>query len=143
MPERVLLVLDDVWDQDELGYWISRKILMSGSLCIVTSRTTRVFEKLIQLDVNQEIYIHDVQQLSPTNSKQVFKSYAFGGNYKVEQRFEKLVTNVSLACSGVQLVLKVCRALLKDEEDEDIWEEVLEKLNCGTTMDDNKIFECL
>jgi hypothetical protein len=135
--------LDDVWDQDELGYWISRKIMMNGSLCIVTSCNRCVFEKSTSLDVNQEIYIHHVQQLSVADSKQVFTSYAFGRDYEVEQRFEKLVTNVSLACGGIQLVLKVCGALLKDEENEDIWEEVLEKLSCGTIMDDNKIFKCL
>jgi len=61
----------------------------------------------------------------------------------VPPRFEGLVGDVSMACGGVPLVLKVCGSLLKDKEDVEIWKEVLKKLNCGTIIDEKKIFECL
>ncbi|KAG0583131.1 hypothetical protein KC19_3G111900 [Ceratodon purpureus] len=141
--KKILLVLDDVCDNDEMYYWISSKMLRRGSMCIVTSRNRRIFEKAYSFDMNHEVYIHDVQGLSSINSQRVFTSYAFGGEKKMKQGFEKLVVNVSEACRGVPLVLKVCGALLKDEEDVDIWNDVLKKLNCGTIMDEDKIFKCL
>ena len=57
--------------------------------------------------------------------------------------FEERVGAMSEACGGVPLVLKVCGALLKDEDDLEIWEEVMRKLKDGSKMDDKKIFECL
>jgi len=126
-----------------MGYLMSRKMLKEGSMCIVTSRNCRVFEKSTSFHLSHEVYTHDVQLLNPQDSRSVFACHAFGGDWKVPRRFGVLVGDVSMACGGVPLVLKVCGSLLKDEEDVEIWEEVLKKLNCGTIMDERKIFECL
>jgi len=93
--------------------------------------------------VNHEVYTHDVQLLSLQDSQSVFACHAFGGDGEVPLRFVCLVGDVSKACGRVPLVLKVCGSFLRDEEDVEIWEEVLKKLNCGTIMDEKKIFECL
>lgn len=58
--KRILLLSDDVCDDDEMDYLITREMLMEGSMCIVTSRNRRVVEKLNSFDVNHEIYVHDV-----------------------------------------------------------------------------------
>ncbi|KAG0579831.1 hypothetical protein KC19_4G127000 [Ceratodon purpureus] len=141
--KRVLLVLDDVCDSDAMGFWITRKMLTIGSLCIVTSRDRRVFELSCSSVMNKEVHIQHVQGLSDVDSKQVFASYAFGGVSKVNSELEMMVASMSKACGGVPLVLKVCGALLKDEVNVSIWNEVLKKLNMGTIMDEKKIFECL
>ncbi|KAG0556358.1 hypothetical protein KC19_11G047400 [Ceratodon purpureus] len=141
--KRVLIVLDDVCDSDAMGFWITRKMLSIGSLCIVTSRDRRVIELSGTLDMNEEMHIQHVQGLSNVDSKQVFASYAFGGVSKVKPELERMVASISKACGGVPLVLKVCGALLKHEVNVLIWNEVLKKLNTGTIMDEEKIFECL
>ncbi|KAG0600590.1 hypothetical protein M758_11G045700 [Ceratodon purpureus] len=141
--KRVLVVLDDVCDSDAMGFWITRKMLSIGSLCIVTSRDRRVIELSGTLDMNEEMHIQHVQGLSNVDSKQVFASYAFGGVSKVKRELERMVASISKACGGVPLVLKVCGALLKHEVNVLIWNEVLKKLNTGTIMDEEKIFECL
>ena len=141
--KKILLVLDDVRDKDEMEYWVSRKMMMEGSLCIVTSRDRRVFEKSNSFNIKDEVYIHDVQGLSLANSKRVFSWYAFGGFWKVKAEFEEMAGAMSEACCGVPLVLKVCGALLKDEDEVEIWEEVMRKLKHGSMMDDKKIFDCL
>ncbi|KAG0586335.1 hypothetical protein KC19_2G083500 [Ceratodon purpureus] len=141
--KQVLIVLDDVCDSDAMGFWITRKMLSIGSLCIVTSRDRRVIELSGRLDMNKEMHIQHVQGLSNVDSKQVFASYAFGGVSKVKPELEMMVASISKACGGVPLVLKVCGALLKNEENVSIWNEVLKKLNMGTIMDEKKIFDCL
>ncbi|KAG0619275.1 hypothetical protein M758_4G128200 [Ceratodon purpureus] len=141
--KRVLVVLDDVCDSDAMDFWITRTMLSIGSLCIVTSRDRRVIELSGTLDMNEGMHIHHVQGLSDVDSKKVFASYAFGGVSKVKPELEIMVASISKACGGVPLVLKVCGALLKHEMNVLIWNEVLKKLNTGTIMDEEKIFECL
>ncbi|KAG0568470.1 hypothetical protein KC19_6G021500 [Ceratodon purpureus] len=112
--KKLLLVLDDVHDEDgdnDIYYWISRKMLAEGSMCIITSRNSRVFEKLNSFDINREVYIHNVQRLNIVDSKRMFSSFAFGGYWTVKQGFEEMVENISNACGGVPLVLKVCGSL--------------------------------
>ncbi|KAG0584173.1 hypothetical protein KC19_3G190400 [Ceratodon purpureus] len=134
---QILLVLDDIFYGMEVNYMISRKMLAKGSMCILTSRDKAVFEELNSFDYNHEIYIHDVQVLSYKDSKQVFTSYAFGGECKIRQGLESLVELISTACGGVPLVLKICGALLKEKENMDYWEEVMLKLKCGDIMGEN------
>ena len=70
--KQILLVLDDVRDMAEMEYWVSRKMMMEGSMCIVTSRDRRVCEKSNSFNINDEVYIHDVQRLNEEDSRQVF-----------------------------------------------------------------------
>ncbi|KAG0588049.1 hypothetical protein KC19_2G211700 [Ceratodon purpureus] len=140
---RVLLVLDDVCDSDAMGFWITRKMLSNGSLCMVTSRDRRVFELSCSLDMNEEVHIQHVQGLSDVDCRRVFASYAFGGVSKVKPELERMVASISKACGGVPLVLKVCGSLLKNEANVLVWNEVMEKLNTGFIMNEEKIFGCL
>ncbi|KAG0588047.1 hypothetical protein KC19_2G211500 [Ceratodon purpureus] len=140
---RVLLVLDDVCDSDAMGFWITRKMLSNGSLCMVTSRDRRVFELSCSLDMNEEVHIQHVQGLSDVDCRRVFASYAFGGVSKVKPELERMVASISKACGGVPLVLKVCGSLLKNEGNVLVWNEVMERLNRGTIMNEEKIFGCL
>jgi len=118
-------------------------MLKEDSMYIVTARDRRVFEKSSSFHVKHEIHIHNVQLLNEEDSQSIFAYHAFGGDWKVPPRFRGLIGKVSKACGGLPLVLKVCGSLLREEEDVKIWEEVLEKLNCGTIMDERKILECL
>ena len=139
--KRILMVLDDVRESDEMEYWVSRKMFREGSMCIVTSRKRSVFEASNSFAINREVYIHDVQLLSSVDSERVLTSYAFGGYWKVRPELEEMVTGISKACGGVPLVLKVCGSLLKNKDNVNVWKEVMAKLN-GRGMMDDKIFEC-
>ncbi|KAG0601111.1 hypothetical protein M758_11G084800 [Ceratodon purpureus] len=142
--KRIFVVLDDVPDNGELYYWISSKMLTKGSMCIVTTRNRRVVEKLNNFDMKKAVHVYNVQGLGSEDSKRVFASYAFGGYWNEKTGFEELVAEISEACRGVPLVLKVCGALLKGREDAGFWNEVLKELRRGTFDDDGRrIFECL
>ncbi|KAG0561264.1 hypothetical protein KC19_9G049900 [Ceratodon purpureus] len=141
--KRILVVLDDVPDNGELYYWISRKMLTEGSMCIVTTRNRRVVEKLNKFDMKEAVHFHKVQGLGSEDSKRVFASYAFGRHWNDKPPgFGELVAEISEACRGVPLVLKVCGALLKGREDAGFWSEVLMELKSGT-FDDDGISDCL
>ena len=141
--KRILMVLDDVRESDEMEYWISRKMLREGSMCIVTSRNRSVFDASNSFAISHEVYIHDVQPLNSADSEQLFLSHAFGGYGKVRVELEKMVRGITKACGGVPLVLKVCGALLKNKSTVNVWKEVMAKLNRRGIMDNKKIFECL
>lgn len=143
--KKILLVLDDVYDDAEmLEYMLSRKMLREGSICIVTSRSKRVFEESISFqDHVHDIHVHKVNELNKEDSKKVFMSYAFGGDCKVKQGFEILVNDISRKCGGVPLVLKVFGALLKKKRDIRSWKDVLVKMNWNSAMDETGIFKCL
>jgi hypothetical protein len=94
-------------------------------------------------DIKDEMYVHHVALLGIENSKQVLSAYAFGGKGRCRAGFERLVGDVSEACGGVPLVLKVCGALLKGVESVEVWKDVLKKVKCGDIMDERKIFERL
>ena len=140
--KRILMVLDDVRESDELEYWVSRKMLRGGSMCIVTSRKRSVFEASHSFAINREVYIHDVQLLSSVDSERVLTSYVFGGYGKVRPELEEMVTGISKACGGVPLVLKVCGSLLMHNINVSDWKEVEVMLNGGGMISD-KIFDCL
>lgn len=103
--KRILMVLDDVRD--------NHKMLTEGSLCIISSRRRRVFQKSNYFDINHETYIPGVQLLSDVDSKRVFSSYAFGDDCKVKPGLEEMVGNISKGCGGAPLVLKVYGTLLR------------------------------
>ncbi|KAG0562812.1 hypothetical protein KC19_9G173000 [Ceratodon purpureus] len=126
--KRFLMVLDDVPDNGELYFWISKTMLTKGSMCIVTSRNRRVVEELRDIDMKKDVHLHNVQRLGSEDSQYVFASFAFDGHWNVKSGFEELVLKISKACGGVPLVLTVYGALVKGE-DVAIWKEVLEKLN--------------
>ena len=141
--KRILMVLDDVRESDEMEYWVSRKMLRGGSMCIVTSRKRSVFEASHSFAINREVYIHDVQLLSSVDSERVLTSYVFGGYGKVRPELEEMVTGISKACGGVPLVLKVCGSLLMHNNNLSDWKEVEVMLNGGIMISDKRIFDCL
>ena len=141
--KRILVVLDDVCENVEMEYLLSRKMILQGSMCIVTSRDKRTLQATKSFGVTGAVHVHDVQPLEYEKSRRVFTSFALGSALKVSNELEELVASITKACGGVPLVLKVCGALLKDENDMDIWKDVLKNLKCGSIMDEEKIFRCL
>jgi hypothetical protein len=138
------VVLDDVPNVEMLNYMMTRNMLREGSICILTSRDKRVFEASNIFDCKeQKVHVHEVETLNMRDSKRVFTSFAFGKDCEMRPKYEELATKISELCCGVPLVLKVYGAMLKGEEDLDVWEDVKRKLNSGGVLDDKKILDCL
>lgn len=73
----------------------------------------------------------------------MFTLYAFGGICKFQKDSARLMTDMSMKCGGVRLILKAFGALLKYKKDIKNWKDVMEKMNWDIIMDEKKVFKCL
>ncbi|KAG0607563.1 hypothetical protein M758_8G038700 [Ceratodon purpureus] len=121
---RVIIVLDDIHEESQFDELIlDTSLLAQGSCIIATSRDQHLL-KIIGGESN--FYIHEVTPLGIGDSQKLFNLHAFG-NEDVPQNFEAIAKDVSNACGGLPLALKVVGSSLCDkrsnEDLECIWPE--------------------
>ncbi|KAG1326069.1 putative disease resistance protein RGA1 [Cocos nucifera] len=121
--KRVLLVLDDDWNEQQ-SHWESLRIPFVAAetvRIIVTCRNGKVAE------IMQTVHPYRPGYLSPEQSWSLFRLYAFGGGDPVEQpRLADIGKQIVDRCSGLPLAVKTIGSLLRHEIDEDGWMEVLQ-----------------
>ncbi|KAG0564220.1 hypothetical protein KC19_8G093100 [Ceratodon purpureus] len=125
----ILVVLDDLHERSEFDQVIlDMGLLASGSCIIVTSRDRHVL-KAIGGECN--FFLHEVKPLRSDDSLQLFNLHAFG-NGEVPPKFKAIANDVSKACGGLPLALKVIGSSLIDkksnEDLECIWLEAVDAL---------------
>ncbi|XP_042487235.1 disease resistance protein RPV1-like [Macadamia integrifolia] len=120
--KKVLIVLDDVDDAEQLhallgnGGW-----LYNGSRIIITTRNKEVLrEKYVN-------FVHDVKELSSSESLQLFSYHAFGRG-KPAENFLHLSEKIVSLTGRLPLALEVFGASLFNKKQEKEWEAALEKL---------------
>lgn len=128
----ILVVLDDIHDEGQFDELIlDKELLPKGSCIIVTSRDRHLL-KAVGRGCN--FYLHEVSLLGFEDSEKLFNWHAFGCEKALES-FEFLAKNVSKACGGLPLALKVMGCSLFDkvsDGDEPFWIEAVDVLwnNC-------------
>ncbi|KAG0564196.1 hypothetical protein KC19_8G091200 [Ceratodon purpureus] len=125
----ILVVLDDLRERSDFDQVIlDTGLLAPGSCIIVTSRDRHVL-KAIGGGCN--FFLHEVKPLGSDDSQQLFNFYAFG-NVEIPPKFKTLANDVSKACGGLPLALKVVGSNLIDkksnEDLEYIWPEAVDAL---------------
>ena len=125
----VLVVLDDIYDKSQFDELIlDSSLLATGSCIIVTSRDQHLL-KLIAGESSFSLYV--VQPLGCDDSQKLFNMHAFG-NKEAPKAFKALANDVSKACGGLPLALKVVGSSLfgksSDEDRESIWLDAIETL---------------
>ncbi|XWS75620.1 hypothetical protein CRYUN_Cryun01aG0106800 [Craigia yunnanensis] len=119
--KRVLVVLDDVNDLDQLEILaISHDHFGLGSRIIVTSRDKQI---LTNGSVNG---IYDLKELSYNDSLQLFSLFAFKQNHLVDD-FKDLSNNILEYAKGVPIALKVLGSTLHQRSIL-YWESALNRL---------------
>ena len=130
---KVLLILDDVNDSDQLKDLIGgRGDFGQGSRIILTSRDMQVL-KNAEAD---EIY--EVKEMNFQNSLNLFSIHAFHQNYPRETYMDLSIKVLHYA-KGIPLALKILGSLL-DGRTKEAWESELQKLE---KLPDPKIFNVL
>ncbi|XP_066351609.1 probable disease resistance protein At1g52660 [Miscanthus floridulus] len=117
---RFLLVLDDVWNEDE-ARWVDnlRPLLCScgfgapGSVVVVTSRSTRVGEIMGTLPP------HELAGVSEDSWK-LFSKHAFGSGVEERKELVAIVQN----CEGLPLALRTFGALVSTRKHAHEWRDV-------------------
>ncbi|XP_076892428.1 disease resistance protein RUN1-like, partial [Bidens hawaiensis] len=102
--KKVLIVLDDVNEHDELSALIGTSVIHSKSKVILTTRLLDLhswFES-----VCWRCHVHELKLLNYDESLEVFSCHAFGSKHPLEG-FSDLAIEFALHCGGNPLALKV------------------------------------
>ncbi|XP_016437935.2 disease resistance protein RPV1 isoform X2 [Nicotiana tabacum] len=119
--KRILLVLDDVDNRDQVDALLGMKdLLYPGSKVIVTTRNKRL---LRPFDVHK---IYEFEALNRDESVELLSWHAFGQDCPIKG-FEMCSEQVAIHCGGLPLALEVLGATLAGRNI-DIWKSTIQKL---------------
>ncbi|KAL8056843.1 hypothetical protein ABFX02_04G145500 [Erythranthe guttata] len=117
--KRYLLVLDDVWNDDQDKWSQLRDVLacgLSGSSIIVTTRLKKVAE------IMRTLPPHYLTGLSEEHCWMLLRERAFGlGNRELSSKLEAIGRQIVNKCSGVPLAAKALGGLLRFKRTEKEW----------------------
>ncbi|XP_030446464.2 disease resistance protein L6-like [Syzygium oleosum] len=122
--KKVLILIDDVDCQDHLDKLIGGCSFMSGSRIIVTSRDKALLKSE---------YKYELKELNRKDSLLLFSRYAFEGE-QPSKELATICTDIVATTGGLPLALMVIGSLLKGEEDERKWREMLKKFTKAPDM---------
>ncbi|KAG0615586.1 hypothetical protein M758_5G053300 [Ceratodon purpureus] len=126
---RVLIVLDGIQDKFLFENLILNTCSLAPRSCIIV--TSRDHQLLRVTSRNSKFYLHEVHLLGREDSQKLFNWYAFGDE-EAPENFTPLASDVSKACGGLALALKVVGSNLfgkiSDEDQQGIWLEAAEAL---------------
>ncbi|GAU47642.1 hypothetical protein TSUD_238610 [Trifolium subterraneum] len=121
--KRYLLVLDDVWD-DEQGNWKRLKSILAcggkGASILVTTRLPKVAA------IMGTTPSHDLSMLCDTDCWKMFKERAFGTNEDEQTELVVIGKKIVKKCGGVPLAAIALGSLLRFKREENEWLYVLE-----------------
>lgn len=125
----ILIVLDNLLDKCEFEELIlDSRLLAQGSRIIVTSRDRHLLRIIAG---RSNTYFHEVTMLGCNDSEKLFNWHAFHQE-EVPKNFKVLAHDVSKACGGLPLALKVVGSSLfgmtSNEDQECIWPEAIDAL---------------
>ncbi|XP_044479426.1 disease resistance protein RGA2-like [Mangifera indica] len=117
--EKYLLVLDDVWNENE-GLWCDLKELLtkcvSGSKIIVTTRSDRV------ASIMGTISTYKLKGLALNDCLSVFVKYAFKeGQEKQHSKLIEIGKEIVKKCGGIPLAVRALGSLLYSSTSEQEW----------------------
>ncbi|KAG0563881.1 hypothetical protein KC19_8G066900 [Ceratodon purpureus] len=131
-----LIVLDDIHEKSQFDELILDTWLLAQGSCIIsTSRNCHVL-KVVGEEFG-DFSLHEVTALETNDARKLFNLYAFR-NEEALPKFKAVANDVSKACGGLPLALKVVGSSLMDKRsDEDlkcIWPEALNALKGDTKV---------
>ncbi|XP_022768539.1 putative disease resistance protein RGA4 [Durio zibethinus] len=140
LGKRYLIVLDDVWNEDD-SEW--EKLMMSmrsgveGSSIIVTTRSKKVALMM------GSAYIHQLEGLTDNDCWALFKQRAFGNNEEDHQNLIPIGRQIVRKCGGVPLAAKTLGSLMRFKREERDWLVVQESDLWEVSHSENGILPAL
>ncbi|XP_027335052.1 putative disease resistance protein RGA3 isoform X2 [Abrus precatorius] len=121
--KKYLLVLDDIWNERHDRWVELRKYLMCGaqdSKILVTTRSENVAKAM------SACTSYRLEGLTDEESWSLLKSVAFEDDFKgVNRNLESVGKEIARKCKGVPLAVKTLGGLLRGQNEESDWENVL------------------
>ncbi|KAL5979585.1 hypothetical protein ACLOJK_019491, partial [Asimina triloba] len=138
---RFLIVLDDVWNEDEERWNALRASLTSGaagSRILVTTRTQKVANTM------NAVHIRELQGLLEDDSWRLFSSRAFAGrNDRDHFDLQAIGRQIASKCKGVPLSIKVMGSAMNCKRTVEDWQSILESKMWSLPEAKNKILPAL
>ncbi|KAF3449631.1 hypothetical protein FNV43_RR10362 [Rhamnella rubrinervis] len=138
--KRFLVVLDDVWNEDQ-EEWDRLKYVMScgskGSSIVVTTRLQKV------ASIVGTVPMHHLSGLSENNCWLLFKQRAFGNLSEERPKLVKIGKEIVKKCVGVPLAAKALGSLMRFKREENEWLYVMESEIWNLPQDENSILPAL
>ncbi|KAH0645626.1 hypothetical protein KY290_034408 [Solanum tuberosum] len=119
--KRYLLVLDDVWNDDQQKWDNLRAVLKVGAIGASVLITTRL-EKVGSIMGTLQPY--ELSHLSQEDCSLLFMQRAFGHQEEINPNFVSMGKEIVKKCGGVPLAAKTLGGLLRFERKEREWEHV-------------------
>ncbi|XP_047947328.1 putative disease resistance protein RGA3 [Salvia hispanica] len=116
--KRYLIVLDDVWNEDQEKWFKLKNILSCGSTgasIIVTARQNKVAHIMGTLPA------HRIKRLSDENCWMLLRSRAFGPNEEVSLHLEIIGKEIVKKCAGVPLIAEALGGILRFKRTREEW----------------------
>ncbi|KAM4097916.1 hypothetical protein ACJW30_07G037700 [Castanea mollissima] len=117
--KKYLLVLDDIWNEDEEKWCNLKRLLMGGakgSKVVITTRTNLVAE------ITSTISSYSLKGLSRDQSWSLLKKVAFKkGRETINSNLEAIGMDIVEKCQGVPLALRTIGKVLFFKKTEDEW----------------------
>ncbi|XP_030958469.1 putative disease resistance protein RGA1 [Quercus lobata] len=133
--KKYLLVLDDVWNEDEEKWYNLKRLLMGGSKgskVVITTRTKLVAE------ITSTISPYYLQGLSKNQSWSLFKQMAFRKRQEmINPNLEAIGMDIVHKCCGVPLAIKAIGRILYFKKTEDEWLYIKNKELTNVTQEEN------
>ncbi|KAG6515971.1 putative disease resistance protein RGA1 [Zingiber officinale] len=138
--KKFLLVLDDVWNEDELQWGVLKAALTCGargSKILVTTRSQQV-----SLIMGSSNTTHQIQQLSVDDCLSLFKQFAFG-DQAADRTLMKIGGKIVEKCGGVPLAAISLGSMLRSTREETYWSSVLNSEIWQLRNEEDKVLSVL
>ncbi|KAL8499195.1 hypothetical protein ACS0TY_022243 [Phlomoides rotata] len=139
--KRYLLILDDVWNDNQADWDILKDNVACGSMgssIVVTTRLQKV------VDIMGTLPVHCLTELSEEHCWLLFRRRAFGQeNEQGYDNLEAIGRRIVKKCGGVPLAAKALGGLLRFQRGENEWIRVEESHTWNLPQEENSILPVL
>ncbi|XP_048139303.1 disease resistance protein L6-like isoform X2 [Rhodamnia argentea] len=122
--KKVLVVLDDVDEGNQIEYLIGINSLYPGTRILVTTRDKSVLKIR---GLKYEIVPYEMEVLSDKDALQLFSRHAFDADFPPAD-YDTLSKDIVSTTGGLPSALRAIGSLLFLQQEKKIWQEMLEKL---------------
>ncbi|XP_073385884.1 TMV resistance protein N [Physcomitrium patens] len=121
IKNKIILVLDDVKDQSQI------EVIPMDVISTSNGKSIEEYSMMI--------YKINIEELDEVSSIELFNSYSWRHQEKLDNEFVEVGTKIVKACNGLALSLKVMGAFLRGQKRLRYWEQALQRLKRRRDLD--------